>query len=197
MRIGTHFNATVRFRTLALRTAVCVLLGWCAPTGLSLAQSESLDETDTRAIMKANFLFHFAASNEWPASSKNGNFNVAVIGNERLFEELVDKYAFKLVGAQPLKIHAFDDVKSFNGASEMHLVYCDPGGDALSSLAKTLDGRPALLVADSEGALERGAFINFVAVGNRIRYQINAEQAREKGVLIGNKIMSWAVTSTP
>jgi hypothetical protein len=52
-------------------------------------------------------------------------------------------------------------------------------------------------VADSKGALERGAFINFVAVGNRIRYQINADQAREKGVLIGNKIMSWAVTSTP
>jgi len=197
MRSKTHFKATVRFRTLARRIVVCVLLGWCAPIGSSLAQSESLDETDTRAIMKANFLFHFAASNEWPTSSKNGNFNVAVIGSERLFEELVDKYAFKMVGAQPLKIHAFDDVESFIGVSNMHLVYCDPGGDALSTLAGALEGKPALLVADSEGALERGAFINFVAVGNRIRYQINADLAREKGVLIGNKIMSWAVTSTP
>jgi len=197
MRINAQVKTNVRFRTLALRTAVCVLLGWCAPIGSSLAQSESLDETDTRAIMKANFLFHFAASNEWPASSKSGDFNVAVIGNERLFEELVDKYAFKMVGAQPLKIHAFHDVESFKGAPSMHLIYCDPGGDALSTLAKSLEGKPALLVADSEGALERGAFINFVAVGNRIRYQINADQAREKGVLIGNKIMSWAVTSTP
>jgi len=88
-------------------------------------------------------------------------------------------------------------VESVKGVPSMHLIYVDPGGDALSALAKSLEGKPALLVADSEGALERGAFINFVAVGNRIRYQINADQAREKGVLIGNKIMSWAVTSTP
>ena len=54
-----------------------------------------------------------------------------------------------------------------------------------------------LLVADSEDALASGALINFVVIGNRIRYEINAQQAREKGVLIGNKIMSWAVKNSP
>jgi hypothetical protein len=37
--------------------------------------------------------------------------------------------------------------------------------------------------------------INFVAVGHLMRYEINAEKAAERGVLIGNRIMSWAVKS--
>lgn len=158
--------------------------------------SESLDETDTRAIMKANFLFHFAASNEWPEEVKEGDFYMSIIGNNRLYEELVDKYALKLIGAQPLKIQAFSTVQEFPLTQLHHLVYCEQGGDALKDLARTLKATPSLLVADDESGLESGAFINFVAVGNRIRYEINAEAAAKKGVLIGNKIMTWAVKPT-
>lgn len=184
---------------IARRRAVfLVLWGIFGACVISWGQVQSsLDETDTRAVMKANFLFHFAASNEWPASVKTGPFNLAVIGNERLYEELVDKYALKMVGAQPLKIQAYPDVASYPLQSNSHLVYCEIGGVELQKLAKALEPLPVLLVADSPGALDRGAFINFVAMGNRIRYEINAVKAGEKGVLIGNKIMSWAVTSTP
>lgn len=194
MHCGRHAAPwSTRWRALLL-----VSLSIFASCVVSWGQVQSsLDETDTRAVMKANFLFHFAASNEWPASVKTGPFNLAVIGNERLYEELVDKYALKMVGAQPLKIQSYPDVASYPLESTSHLVYCEIGGVELQKLAKALEPLPVLLVADSQGALDRGAFINFVAVGNRIRYEINAVKAGEKGVLIGNKIMSWAVTSTP
>ena len=163
-----------------------------------MAQAElGVDETDTRAIMKANFLFHFAASNEWPADPVAADFHIAVIGNPRLHQELVDKYALKMIGALPLKIDAYDGIDAFLQRPVGQVVYCEPGAGELLRVAEMLRDKPVLLVADSEDALASGALINFVVIGNRIRYEINAQQAREKGVLIGNKIMSWAVKNSP
>ncbi|MDA1335476.1 MAG: YfiR family protein [Bacteroidetes bacterium] len=174
--------------------AMVVLL--CNSSTMSAQSLSSVDETDTRAITKANFLFHFAASNEWPAQAKQGDFYIGIIGNSRLYEELVDKYAMKSIGSQPLKVVAFEDVASFDSDRFIQLIYCDAGGESLRQLATQLIDQPILLVADSEDALEQGAFINFVVKNNRIRYEINQEEAKKRGVLIGNKIMSWAVTPT-
>ena len=182
-----------RWNARSLRCAfLAVAWGIC---GLALGQglSSALDETDTRAVTKANFLFHFAASNEWPASVKEGEFHLTIIGNERLHAELVDKYAMKMIGAQPLRVNGFARPEDLPLDDFHHLVYCDVGGAELKRLAAALEATPTVLVSDSPDGLEQGAVINFVASGNRIRYEINAADAVKKGVLIGNKIMSWAV----
>lgn len=165
--------------------------------GWAWGQNDGLDDTDTRAVTKANFLFHFAASNEWPDEVKEGEFQLTVIGNERLHAELVDKYAMKMIGSQPLHVNGYSDVSQLPADAFHHLVYCDEGGTVLRNVAEALQGTPTVLVSDAPDGLEQGADINFVAVGNRIRYEINATDAAAKGVLIGNKIMSWAVKSTP
>ena len=160
---------------------------------LSQGTSSGLDETDTRAVTKANFLFHFAASNEWPASVKEGAFYLTIVGNDRLYNELVDKYAMKMIGAQPLQVQGYARVEDLPLDAFHHLVYCDRGGAELNRVAMALVETPTVLVSDSPDGLEQGAVINFVASGNRIRYEINTADAAKKGVLIGNKIMSWAV----
>ena len=170
------------------------VLAW-AICGLAMGQVQNsgLDETDTRAVTKANFLFHFSASNEWPESAKEGDFHLTIVGNERLHAELVDKYAMKMIGAQSLRVHGYARPEDLPLDDFHHLVYCDVGGAALKRLATALEATPTVLVSDSSDGLEQGAVINFVASGNRIRYEINAADAAKKGVLIGNKIMSWAV----
>ena len=164
-------------------------------TGVLSSQGtvQGLDETDTRAVTKANFLYHFAASNEWPASVKEGEFHLAIIGNERLHAELVDKYAMKMIGSQPLKVHHYVQTAELPADAFRHLVYCEVGGAELKRLAQNLEGTPTVLVSESPDGLEQGAVINFVSSGNRIRYEINEPYAVQKGVLIGNKIMTWAI----
>ena len=68
--------------------------------------NNGLDETDTRAVTKANFLYHFAASNEWPESVKEGEFHLTIIGNERLYAELIDKYTENDRGPA-LRVHGY------------------------------------------------------------------------------------------
>ena len=182
-------------RNACARRFVFSVLAW-AICGLTMGQvpNNGLDETDTRAVTKANFLYHFAASNEWPESVKEGEFHLTIIGNERLYAELIDKYAMKMIGAQPLRVHGYagpEELLPLDGFH--HLVYCEVGGGELNRVATALEATPTVLVSDSPDGLEQGAVINFIASGNRIRYEINTADAAKKGVLIGNKIMSWAI----
>ena len=129
------FTPFSSLNTIVLR-CVFVAAAW-AVGGMAMGQGtkDGLDETDTRAVTKANFLFHFAASNEWPVSVKEGEFHLTVIGNERLHAELVDKYAMKLIGFQPLRIHGYNRTEDLPSEEFYHLVYCDIGGAELNRLA--------------------------------------------------------------
>ena len=175
----------------------CMLVLALVMTGWAWGQSDSMDDTDTRAVTKANFLYHFAASNEWPEEVKSGDFHLTIIGNDRLYEELVDKYAMKMVGAQPLHVNGYSDVSQMPADEFHHLVYCDEGGAELRNLADAVRDTPTVLVSDAPDGLQQGAVINFVALNNRIRYEINADDAAKKGVLIGIKTMRWAIKQTP
>jgi hypothetical protein len=185
---------SLKMRTMiGLCSAIMVLIvGWVL---VPQQQGGAIDDADTQAIMKANFLFHFAAANEWPEEVKSGPFRMAIIGNERLFNELVDKYALKSIGAQSLEIVYYSSSDALAADVFAHVIYAELEGINLEALAERIANDPVLLVANSESALDRGALINFVAVGHLMRYEINAEKAAERGVLIGNRIMSWAVKS--
>jgi hypothetical protein len=63
----------------------------------------------------------------------------------------------------------------------------------LQQVADAIANAPVLLISDASDGLQNGALINFVSVNNRIRFEINSEEAAKRDLLIGNRILSWAV----
>lgn len=156
-------------------------------------EPSAMDDSDTRSITKANFLFHFAASNEWPAEFMEGPFRLVIIGNPSLHAILSDKYAMKAIGAQSLEIVLLDDAELLKKEPFAHVIYSEESGETLQKISKSIRDQPVLLISDAADGLQSGALINFVAVNNRIRYEINSEEATKRELLIGNRILSWAV----
>ena len=141
---------------------------------------EQLDATDTQAIRKASFIFHFAVGNNWPESNRKGEFVIAILGNQNIYEELVDKYATKPVGSQVLKIVNLENAQ-FDIAP--HILYLDKSMQSeLKGVVEKTKNYNTLVVGDSPGSLTNGAIINFKVVDSRIRYEINLEAAK-KGIL--------------
>ena len=163
--------------------------------GISRAQSDqpTLDDTDTRAIMMANFLFHFSAFNDWPEETKNGPFVIGIYGNDRLAQELLAKYSLKPIGGQVLEIQSWP-AGAPPPREYVQVLYVEGWGLASRAVLDSAAGAPTLVVTQAEGALDSGATINFIAVDNRIRYELNAEEAAGRGLLIGNRIASWAIS---
>lgn len=195
-RFGSSTWKSSRVARGFIAALICCICGIDVPTleaQSQFTQTSTLDESDTRSITKANFLFHFAASNEWPSEFMEGPFRLAIIGNPSLHAILSDKYAMKSIGLQSLEILGFEDVASLESAPFVHVIYCEESGAKLQRIADAISNAPVLLISDASDGLQNGALINFISVNNRIRYEINSEEAAKRDLLIGNRILSWAV----
>lgn len=155
------------------------------------AQLQQPGEDDTRAMIKANFIYQFASSNEWPADTKSGRFVIGIYGNSSLYEQLASRYGSKPVGNQVLEIV---ELKEVTPDRFMHLVYVDKSKkNDLAAIVKMMKGKSTLVVTHFEGALLLGSAINFREVNANIRYELNKKAAEEKRINLGTKILQWAV----
>jgi hypothetical protein len=148
-------------------------------------------DDDTIALVKANFLYHFASSDEWPQGARKGRFVIGIYGNHSLFVEFSAKYGSKPVGSQVIEVV---ELKSVDDSRFMHILYLDrTKRQEMANVTQQLRGKSTMLVTHFEGALAQGAVVNFKELGNTIRYELNRKAAEERGISLGTKIIQWAI----
>ena len=104
-------------------------LGWMLLGGAFLTwafqampQDPKLDTTDPHLLTTAQYLYHFAKDNDWPASSKTGPFLIGVHNNPALVKVFADNYGAPPIGDQPLQ---FLSVEGGDATKGLHIFYTD------------------------------------------------------------------------
>ena len=136
----------------------------------------------------------FARSNDWPRDKKQGHFRIGIQGNTALYNLLVDKYAGQSIGSQILEIIEIDDTPQMS--EFIHVLYTESKGDQLMNLINSTAEKPIMVVTsvDTDTVMPEGAVVNFVVQTSRIRYELDMENALKRGLIVGNRILSWAIT---
>ena len=77
-----------------------------------------------------------------------------------------------------------------------HVLYTESEGEQLIQLFNQTADKPIMVVTsvDADTAMPEGAVVNFVVQTSRIRYELDMENALNRGLVVGNRILSWAVT---
>ena len=82
-------------------------------------------------------------------------------------------------------------VKEGDHADHLHILFVGRGSTAQLRKLAAMPG--VLLVAESEGALEHGAIINFVVRDDRVRFEVAPEEAERRGLRIGARMLAVAL----
>lgn len=153
--------------------------------------AQKLDESDTRAMVQASFLFQFATNCNWPKEAKTGKFYIGVLGNPSIYQSAKERYGAKPVGSQTLEIVSLTEIPT---TQFFHIVFIDKShkGD-ISKAIKELKSKNTLIVTNWEGALGSGSHINFKSIDGSIRYEMNVAIIEEKKIIPGVKIIQWKV----
>ncbi|NQX91055.1 MAG: YfiR family protein [Flavobacteriales bacterium] len=157
---------------------------------------DELEDKNTVASFKAAFLFQFAVSNNWDDNGGQSEFTIGVIGDQYVFDELLDKYATKPVGSQSLSLRFMEGEKDIEGIQMLYIsnaFFREFGESEVKKWVDAVSGKPILIVTDQPNGLALGSAINFKVVDNRIRYEANTSQAKNNGITLGSKIISWAI----
>lgn len=134
------------------------------------------------SAVKAAFLHRFASYVEWPSDAlRDGPFVIAVYGADEVATQLDELLPGLEVQGRPAQVRRVTSATELEG---VHILYIGPASEARAGeLRDAAIARPILLVTDGEDGLAGGAIINFLVMGNRVRFEVSltaAERARLK-----------------
>ena len=166
-------------------SALRYLLVAAALLASALASAAELEQE-----VKAAFLFKFLSYVDWPEQAfagENGPFVIGVLDAEEVrtaLEEIVlDRYA----RGRRVEVRRIEDGDAPDG---IHLLFV--GRSSRAELRDLAGQTGVLVVGEVEGALDRGAMVNLLRMGDRVRFQVAPAAAERSGLHISSRILAVA-----
>ncbi|EKD42700.1 MAG: hypothetical protein ACD_73C00054G0002 [uncultured bacterium] len=147
----------------------------------------------TEYQLKAAFLFHFFEFVEWPKTtddSVNTPFLIGVLGKNPFGSILEETLRNKIVNDKPVKVEYIEELKNLN---KYHILFISSSKkDSLPEIFQSLQGSHVLTVGETESFNEKGGIINFILQGQKVRFSINNEAAKNAGLKISSRLLQLA-----
>jgi hypothetical protein len=174
--------------------AFLLLLAWnIASTPLS-AQDDDQAAANREYAIKAAYLYQFGRYVQWPADAYPSEITPLVIGvlGTDPFGGVLDEIArTKQIDRRPIVVRHFASMKEYTPCNIL-FVTASAGAEETAAAIKKTRHDPVLLVGEEPGFAEQGGMINFFLDENRIRFEINAEIARQHQLKISSKLLHLA-----
>lgn len=142
--------------------------------------------------VKAAFIFNFIKFTEWPAGvfdNPHTPITLCIYGSGP-FDEALTSIEGKLVKGRRLIIERLPD----GGVpAACHILFISASEKRrLSALLDTLKNLHVLTIGDMSRFAHAGGMINFIMVGNKVRFEINRDAAQRAGLKISSKLLQLA-----
>ena len=169
---------------MAARIAVLFLVA-AAATGVHASTPREYE-------IKAAYLLKFINYIDWADQSLpplGGTITIGVVGENPFGPALAEVNGEKVKG-RTLAVRA---VSSTAEIRSCQIIFISPSeklrfGQILESLKDTR----ILTVSEIDGFAEHGGVINFISERNKVRFEINPEAARSKGLTISSELLKLA-----
>ena len=163
----------------------------CALVLLSCASNAEEPGTKRADQFKAAYLFNFVKFVDWPAGMPQDRLLVCFLGGHGVFEALRDDIHRKKTGVRQL---AAREIDTSSPLEECGALYIDaamaPGAAALPTLRE----RPILTVSDAPDFAVRDGIIGLFLEGNRLRFNINIDNAQKAGLRLRSDLLQLAAS---
>lgn len=141
--------------------------------------------------IKAGFLFNFAGFTEWPADklgSPDPTLLLGILGAPSLAESLGRIGQRKSSLAPRRHIRRLETLAE---AKECHLVFLGGAKVGGSTLVDLRQAR-VLTVGDARDFLDQGGMIQFLTVGENVRFDVNLPAVESAGIRISSRVLRLA-----
>lgn len=153
-----------------------------------MAENNKLDEYE----VKASYIYNFAKYIDWPSSSlpqESTTLIFCIIGNSPL-NQVMQSLTGKSVKNRRVSIRELAQVDELNGCN---ILFVNTSMKAhLNRILASAPSRSLLTVSDDKGFAAAGGIIEFIPVGDKIRFQINHKSARQSNIKISSRLLSLA-----
>jgi hypothetical protein len=150
---------------------------------------QSYAQTDLSRA-QSMFIYNFSRLIEWPASQKTGPFVIGVIGSSTIISELKTYTTGKSVGSQPIMVKSFKNVAELSACHILYVPFSET--KQLQNILPTLATKNSLIITEKNGAIEQGSAINFVVIGDKLKFELCTNNATKYDIKVSSKLNEMA-----
>jgi hypothetical protein len=147
------------------------------------------------AKYKSIFTLSFIRYIGWPEESRQGDFVIGVVRNKEIADWLRSLSKGKKFGFQNVVIKEFRTPEEVTDCQVLYI-----GNVNLSKYASTLvdkvGGRNTLIISEKNGATKYGSMINFIIKEDKLKFEIQKNNASKFGLQISSKLSGMASAIT-
>jgi YfiR/HmsC-like len=143
--------------------------------------------------VKATYLYNFGRFVQWPlnaTAAKGDSFSICVIGQDPFGTALDGILSGETIDGMAVVAKR---VAKPQDAVNCRVLYISLSEDSrLKELLPALDKAGVLTVSDIPQFSQRGGMIQFVVVGNKIRFEVNLTSAQDAGLTLSSDLLKVA-----
>ena len=143
--------------------------------------------------VKAAYLYQFGGFVEWPPKTfagPDGAFTIGLVGADAMAQELEQIVATRQIQGRQGAVRRLRAGEPLQG---LQVLFVGAGETArLPGMLSAARDAPLLVVTESDEALAHGSMINFVAVDNRVRFDVALPQAQRRHLRISSRLLGVA-----
>lgn len=163
---------------------------FCAVASSSFAQNQ-VSEYD----VKAAYLFNFGKFVRYAPSEaviKRQSFDLCIIGENPLANTLDELAANEHLDGKPARVLRF---KTVSEARECAIAYISGSeGARIGADLDALRGQAVLTVSDAGSFLQHGGMVQFITVGNHVRFAVNLDAVRKAQLSLSSELLKVAIS---
>lgn len=152
------------------------------------AQTQSATEYQ----LKAAFIYNFTRFVDWPPSptprSNTAPFVISVLNEDRLADRILELVKGEQLNGRPIIVRRLDNRSEIANCNILYVSVRD-ASDMKNQLT-TINRRGILTVSDNPNFARWGGLVRFFKEDNKLRMQINIEQARAARFSMSSKLLS-------
>ncbi len=160
------------------------ILAACFPlTGAA----QDVRTVDREYKLKAAFLYQFTKYIEFPdnAFSDSSSFRIGILGDDPFGDEILEPLQSKVVEGRRIIVARFEKLDDVN---DCQILFVSQSANVdLAQLAARTRDVPILTVGESDDFAARWGIINFVAVGGKVRFELNLAAADRSGIRVNGR----------
>lgn len=173
-------------RTCTRKVAVLLLAAFMQTMGY--AGGPGNPDAGNDYVIHTLYIFNFTKYVEWPASS--GSIRIGVVDNALAEEQLLKMAKAKSTSGSEISVV---NSRADSELSKCQIIFIPLNNSAMASrLIEQFGDKPILIVTEQSDLVKKGASISFKINEGKLRFQVNEEVIKSKGMKVSSTLTSLA-----
>ena len=141
--------------------------------------------------MHSVFIFSFTRYIQWPDAYNVGDFEILVLGDSPIVDELKAMAQAKKVGDRTIKV---TKISSPSEIRKCNILFIPAAKSSeISEVLTKVTSQSILVVTEEPGLGAKGSNVNFITKDGKLAFELNQGAASKQGLRVSNELSRLAI----